>query len=76
MRHSSSEQINKKWTNIVEKKYSLRNIKNNDFKVPKKFKLKYLGFTYSGAKLFLNLCNSKLKTKTTAISLVDLLSIS
>ena len=52
MRHSSSEQIHKKWTNIGEKKYSLRNISNNDLKVPEKPKLKCLGFTYSGAKLF------------------------
>ena len=52
MRHSSSEQIHKKWTNIGEKKYSLRNITNNDLKVPEKPKLKCLGFTYSGAKLF------------------------
>jgi hypothetical protein len=36
MRHSSSEQIHKKWTNIGEKKYSLRNITNNDLKVPEK----------------------------------------
>ena len=42
MRHSSSEQIHKKWTNIGEKKYSLRNITNNDFKVPEKPKLKCL----------------------------------
>ena len=52
MRHSSSEQIHKKWTNIGEKKYSLRNITNNDLKVPEKSKLKCLDFTYSGAKLF------------------------
>ena len=47
MRHSFSEQIHKKWTNIGEKKYSLRNITNNDLKVPEKPKLKFLGFTYS-----------------------------
>ena len=33
-------------------KYSLRNITNKDLKVPEKPKLKCLGFTYSGAKLF------------------------
>ena len=52
MRHSSSEQTHKKWTNIGGKKYSLRNITNNDLKVPEKPKLKCLGFTYSRAKLF------------------------
>jgi hypothetical protein len=44
-----------KWTNIGEKKYSLRNIANNDLKVPEKPKLKCLGFTYSGAKLLFNM---------------------
>ena len=52
MRHSSSEQIHKKWTNIGDKKHSLRNISNNDLKVPEKPKLKCMGFTYNGAKLF------------------------
>ena len=47
MRHISSEQIHEKWTNIDK-----RNITNNDLKVPEKPKLKCLGFTYSGAKLF------------------------
>ena len=44
--------IKKNVLNIGEKKYSLRNITNNDLKVPEKPKLKCLGFTYSGAKLF------------------------
>ena len=52
MRHSSSEQIHKKWTNIDDKKHSLRNITNNDLKVPEKPRLKCMGFTYNGAKLF------------------------
>ena len=52
MKHSSSEQIHMKWTNISEKKYSLRSITNKDLKVPEKPKLKCLGFTYNGAKLF------------------------
>ena len=52
MRHSSSEQIHMKWTNIGDKKHYLRNITNNDLKVPEKHKLKYMGFTYNGAKLF------------------------
>ena len=52
MRYLSSEQIHRKWTNISEKKYSLRSITNNDLKVPEKPMLKCLGFTYNGAKLF------------------------
>ena len=46
MRHSSSEQMHKKWTNIGEKKHSLRNITNNDLKVQEKPSLKCMGFTY------------------------------
>jgi hypothetical protein len=45
MRHSSSEQIQMKWTNIIEKKYSLRSITNKDLKFPEKPMLKCLGFT-------------------------------
>ena len=41
-----------KWTDISEKKYPLKIITNNDLKVPEKPKLKCLGFTYNGAKLF------------------------
>ena len=52
MRHSSSEQIHKKWTNIGDKKHSLRNIINNYLKVPEKPRLKCMGFAYNGAKLF------------------------
>ena len=52
LRHSSSEQIHKKWTNIGDKKHSLRNITNNDLKVPEKPRLKCMGFIYNGAKLF------------------------
>ena len=48
MRYSSSEQIHRKWTNISEKKYSLRSITNKDLKVPEKPMLKCLGFTYNG----------------------------
>ena len=36
---------------LVKRKYSLRSITNNDLKVPRKPKLKCLGFTYNGAKL-------------------------
>ena len=52
MRYSSSEQIHMKWTNISEKKYSMRSITNNDLKVPEKPMLKCLGFTYNRGKLF------------------------
>ena len=41
-----------KWKNIGDKKYSLRNITNNDLKVPEKPKLIFMGFTYNRAKLF------------------------
>ena len=51
MRHLSSEQIHMKWT-IIERKYALRSITKKDLKVPEKPKLKCLGFTYNGAKLF------------------------
>ena len=50
MRHSSSEKIHRKWTNIGEKKYSVRSITNKKLKVLEKPKC--LGFTYNGAKLF------------------------
>ena len=51
MSHLSSKQIKLKWT-IIEKKYALRSITNKDLKVPEKPKLKCMGFTYNGAKLF------------------------
>ena len=37
---------------LVKRKYSLRSITNNDLKVPRKPRLKCLGFTYNGAKLY------------------------
>ena len=40
-----------KWT-IIKKKYAPRSITKKDLKVPEKPKLNFLGFTYSGAKLF------------------------
>ena len=49
--HLSSEQTCMKWT-IIGKKYALRSITKKDLKVPEKPKLKYLGLTYTGAKLF------------------------
>ena len=51
MSHLSSVQIHMKWT-IIEKKYALRSITNKDLKVPEKPKLKCMGFTYNGAKLY------------------------
>jgi len=51
MRHLSSEQIQMKWK-LVERKYALRSITKKKLNVPEKPKLKCLGFTYNGAKLF------------------------
>ena len=51
MSHLSSELIKLKWT-IIEKKYAPRSITNKDLKVLEKPKLKCMGFTYNGAKLF------------------------
>ena len=64
MRHLSSEQIHMKWT-IIEKKYALRSITNKDLKVPEKPKLKCMGFTYNGAKLFNMLPHQMRETKDT-----------
>ena len=47
MRNSSSEQIQMKWSDVRENKYSLRSAARNDLKVPEKPMLKCLGFTYS-----------------------------
>ena len=51
MRHLSSEQINMKWK-LIERKYALRSTTKKQLNVPEKPKLKCLGFTYNGAKLF------------------------
>ena len=59
MRHLSSEQIHMIWT-IIEKKYALRSITKKQLNVPEKPKLKCLGFTYNGAKLF-NMLPIKMK---------------
>ena len=40
-----------KWK-LVERKYALRSITKKKLNVPEKPKLKCLGFTYNGAKLF------------------------
>ena len=59
MRHLSSEQINMKWK-LIERKYALRSATDKQLNVPKKPKLKCLGFTYNGAKLF-NMLPIKMK---------------
>ena len=51
MRHLPSEQIQMKWK-LIERKYALRSITKKKLNVPEKPKLKCLGFTYNGAKLF------------------------
>ena len=52
MKWTNIGEIHMKWTNIGDKKHSLRNITNNDFKVPEKPRLKCMGFTCNGVKLF------------------------
>ena len=52
MKWTNIGEIHMKWTDIGDKKHSLRNITNNDLKVPEKPRLKCMGFTYNGAKLF------------------------
>ena len=37
---------------LIERKYALRSTKKNQLNVPEKPKLKCLGITYNGAKLF------------------------
>ena len=59
MRHLSSKQINMKWK-LIERKYALRSSTEKQLNVPEKPKLKCLGFTYNGAKLF-NMLPTKLK---------------
>ena len=51
-----------KWT-IIEKKHSLRSITNKNLKVPEKPKLKCMGFTYNGTKLFNMLLPQMRETK-------------
>ena len=48
-----------KWK-ITERKYALRSFTKNQLNVPEKLLLKYLGFTYNGAKLF-NMLPTKMK---------------
>ena len=48
-----------KWK-IIERRYALRGIAKKNLNVPEKSKLKFLGFTYNGAKLF-NMLPIKMK---------------
>ena len=52
VRNSASEQIQAKWIDNVEKKYTLRSSAKNDIKVPEKPKTKCSGFTYHASKLY------------------------
>ena len=52
-------------TKSIEKKYALRSSTNKDLKVPEKPKLKCMGFTYNGAKLFNMLPPHMRQTKDT-----------
>ena len=64
MSHLSTEQIKIKLT-IIEKKYALKSSTNKDLKVLEKPKLKCMGFTYNGAKLFNMLPPQMRETKDT-----------
>ena len=52
-----------KWK-IIERTYALRGIAKKNLNVPEKPKLKCLGFTYNGAKLFNMLPIQMKKTET------------
>ena len=52
-----------KWK-LIERKYALRSITKKNLNVPEKPKLKCLGFTYNGAKLFNMLPIQMKKTET------------
>ena len=52
IRKSSSEQIQKRWTNNHEKNHQTRSVSRNDLIVPDKPKVKCTGFTYFASKLF------------------------
>ena len=65
MRNSASEQIQMKWSDFRENKYSLRSATRNDLKVPEKPMPKCLGFTNNGSKLFNLLLRNLRKTENT-----------
>ena len=52
MRNSASVQIQMKWTNTNENKYSLRSNTRKDLKVPEKPRIKSFSFTYYGSRLY------------------------
>ena len=65
MRNSASEQIQMKWSDFRENKYSLRSATRNDLKVPEKPMPKFIGFTYNGLKLFNLLPRNLRETQST-----------
>ena len=58
IRNSASEQIQTKWIDDAEKKYTLRSSAENDIKVPEKPKTRCSGFTYHASKLYNMLPNN------------------
>ena len=58
--------VGMKWK-VIERKYALRSITKKQLNVPEKPKLKRLGFTYNGAKLFNMLPIEMKKTDITQI---------
>ena len=60
-----------KWSDNQGKKYSLRNITENDLKEPEKPIPKCTGFSYTGAKLFNKLpCDMKESTNSNTFKLL------
>ena len=52
MKKSASEQLQDKWSDLREKKYSLRSVASNNLKIPEKPTKSCIGFSYTGAKLY------------------------
>ena len=52
MKKSASEQLQGKWSDLREKKYSLRSVASNDLKIPERPTKSCIGFSYTGAKLY------------------------
>ena len=52
MRNSACAQIQRKWTNTNENKYSLGGCARKDLKVPERPGIKSFGFTYNGSRLY------------------------
>ena len=55
MKNSSSKQVQRKWADVQEKSCSPKSTAKNELKVPKKPILNCTGFTYCGAKLFVDI---------------------